>query len=542
MQADIAGAIAPVEEAPLAVSPDGRRVATVVIEGKAQKLSIRDLTTREAKTIAGTEGAGFPFWAPDGHAVGFFSGAKLKIVNADSGAIETVCDAPYGRGGAWSPLGVIVFAPGVTSPLMKVNENGGTAVPLTNATLREGQSHRNPAFLPDGKHFLYCVGNAKRYLTVNEIRSGSIDGGSDRKILDYASNMAYAAGWLLTIRDRNLIAQRFDPDALESRGKPVAIAQNIEWYPARWQGTFAVGAHTLVYKHASQPKLQLLRLDSVDGRAAVVADVGYVTIPAMSPDGRRVVMNRFDVTTRHSDLWIYDLAGGPAARLTFNASGGMGNSAVFSPDGLRIALVAADATGGARLWIQPAGGGTQETVASSDGYNAVADWSRDGKTLLLNPQRSKSGTDIDVIRLDGDRKPMPLVHSAAMEEEGRFSPDGKHIAYQSDESGRSEIYVTNYPGATAKWQVSTNGGIRPFWSSDGRQLFFLTPEKRVVVTTVHSGDSFSADEPRPVEAFGDKIVDFAVARNGRMVALREIDSGQVPLSVVLNWKELLRGK
>jgi Tol biopolymer transport system component len=533
-QMDIAGVIASALDAPLAVSPDGRRVATVVIDGKAEKLSMRDLSTGEARTLVGTDGATFPFWAPDGHAIGFFSGAKLKTVNADTGAIQTICDAPGGRGGTWSPVGVIVFAPNINSPLMSVSENGGTPVRVTTMT-RTQVGHRNPAFLPDGRHFLYCVDSA-------EVHAGSIDGSSDRKVLDYESNVTYVGGWLLTVRDRNLMAQRFDAGALESKGKPVAIAQNIDWYESRSQGTFAAGGDTLVYQHAAQPKRQLLRLDMPDGHTAAVADAGYFSNPALSPDGRRVVVNRFDEATHSSDLWMYDLAGGSATRLTFEARGMMLDSAAFSPDGQRIALATWDG-GASRVWIQPAGGGTRETLVPASGdYNIVEDWSRDGMALLVSPQRSKTGLDLEVMRLDGDRKSTPLVHSSASEQGGRFSPDAKWTAYQSDESGNFEIFVTNYPAATAKWQVSTGGGTRPFWSSDGRQLFFLTPEGRVVATAVHEGDSFHADAPRIVEALGDKIIDFAVAQNGRMVALREIDSGQAPLSVVVNWQELLRGK
>jgi Tol biopolymer transport system component len=541
-QTEIAGAIAPAFDAPLTVSPDGRRVATVVIDGKEQKLSIRDLSTGEARTLAGTEGASFPFWAPDGHAVGFFSGAHLKTVSTDTGAIQVICDSPYGRGGTWSPVGVIVFAPNIASPLMKVSENGGTPVPVTNTTHREGQSHRNPAFLPDGKHFLYCAVHIK-HLANGEVRVGSIDAGADRKLLDYSSNMAYVGGWLLTVRDRNLIAQRFDTGALESKGKPTAIAQNIDWYESRRQGTFAAGGDTLVYRRAAQPKRQLLRLDALDGRTAAFADAGYFSFPALSPDGRHLVVNRFDLATHGSDLWMYDVEGEPATRLTFGAHDTMEDSAVFSPDGKRIAVATYDAKADCRLWIQPTGGGTQQPLANcGNTFHIVEDWSRDGKALLVSPQRRTSGQDIEVMGLEGDRKSTPLVHGDAAESGGRFSPDSKWIAYQSDESGRAEIYVTNYPAATAKWQVSSGGGIRPFWSSDGRQLFFLSPEGRVVATAVHEGDSFSADSPRAVEALGDKIVDFAIAQNGRMVVLREIDSGQAPLSVVVNWRELLRGK
>ena len=542
-QTEISGAIAPATDAPLTVSPDGRWVATAVPEGKTQKLTVRDLSTGTVRTLAGTEGADFPFWAPDGHAIGFFSGAKLKTVNAETSAVQTICDVPFGRGGAWSTQGVIVIAPNIAAPLMKVSENGGMPVAVTGATHRPGRSHRNPTFLPDGKHFLYVSGEAREFLNGSEVRAGSIDGNLDRKIFDYGSNVAYAGGWLLSVRDRNLMAQRFDDASLELKGKPVAIAQNIEWYGPRWQGVFAAGADTLVYQHGAQPRRQLLRLDALDGRATVVGEPGYLGVPALSPDGQRVVMNRLDPATHGSDLWMTDFAGGPGTRMTFDARGTMEDSAVFSPDGQRVAITAMQGKGSYQLWIQPAGGGTRETLVESSGdYIVMEDWSRDGKTLLTSPQRARTGQDLDVIHLDGDRKSTPLLHGDAAEMGGRFSPDSKWIAYQSSESGRFEIYVTNYPAASAKWQVSTGGGTRPFWSADGHQLFFLTVEGRVVTATVHATDTFSADAPHPIEALGDKLVDYAVAANGRMVALREIDSGQAPVSVITHWQELLRGK
>ena len=541
-QTEISGSTASNQDAPVAVSPDGRWVVITVPEGKTVKLSIRDLSTGTVRTAAGSEGAGFPFWAPDGHAVGFFSGSKLKTLNAETGAIQTICDAPYGRGGAWSTQGVIVFAPNIAAPLMKVGENGGTPVALTGANFHPGRTHRNPLFLPDGRHVLYCSGESRDFLTTGEVHAVSIDGGMDRKILDYGSNVAYSGGWLLSVRDRNLMAQHFDGAALELKGKPIAIAQNIEWYAGRWQGSFSAGGETLIYQHASQPRRQLLRLDALNAHTTLVGAPGYLSRPALSPDGQRAVMNHFDAGARNSDVWMDDLAGGAATRLTFDGRGSMDDSAVFSPDGQRLAM-AAWGVGSASLWIQPAGGGTRETLVGGGGYYLVVDdWSRDGKLLLVSPQRPKSGQDLEVIHLDGDRKSTPLPHTDAAEQGGRFSPDGKWIAYQSDESGTFEIYVTNYPAASAKWQVSTGGGTRPFWSADGRQLFFLTPEGHVVATTVHATDTFSAAAPQPVEALGDKLVDYAVAANGRIVALKEIDSGQAPLSVVINWRELLRGR
>ena len=531
-QADLAEETALVLDAPLSVSPDGRRVA-IETPGQTTRLSIRDLTNGEVKRLAGTEGASYLFWAPDGHAVGFFAGGKLKTVNAETGAVQTICDAPYGRGGAWSPLGVIVFAPNIATAIVKVSENGGVPVAVTKLERPGLDTHRNPTFLPDGKHFLYCAAPANASVAVGSLRAGSIDGGFDRQVLDYASSVAFVNGWLLSVRDRNLIAQPFDPNQFAVMGKPVAIAQNIDWYPGRFVGTFAAGAETLVYQHAAQPRRQLLRLDLGDARPVAIGEEAFIANPAVSADGRQAIVDRFDATTNSSDLWRVDLGGGTSARLTFTARGTMEDTALFSPDGERVALTELDAGGSTRSWIQPTGGGTKEGLLpdSDRDFMYLTDWSRDGKTLLFSPQRMETGQDVEILHLDGDRKPVPLVHGPSAESAGRFSPNGKWVAYQSDESGRPEVYVTSYPAATAKWQVSTEGGSSPSWSADGRQLYYLAGD-RVVAAAVHDGASFSAGAARPFDALGDRIV----------VAVREIDAGKPPLTIVRNWQQLLSGK
>jgi Tol biopolymer transport system component len=541
-QADLVVPTAVAYDAPVAVSPDGRRIA-IETPGRTTQLSIRDLAGGETKPLAGTEGASYPFWAPDGHAVGFFAGGKLKTVNADTGAVQTICDAPFGRGGAWSPLGVIVFAPNIADPIVKVGENGGTPVAVTQLEHAGLDTHRNPTFLPDGRHFLYCSAPANANSAPASLRAGAIDGGFDRKILDYASSAAFVDGWLLTVRDRNLIAQRFDPKGLTASGKPVAIAQNIDWYGGRYVGTFAAGASTLVYQHAAQPRRQLLRLDPGEARPTAVGEEAFLANPAVSPDGRRAIVDRFDPTTNSADLWMVDLEGGASTRLTFTARGQMDETALFSPDGERVALTGIDPGGVVRAWIQPAGGGSREKLrpdADMD-FLYLTDWLRDGKTMLVSPQRLQTGSDIEVVHLEGDRKPAPLVHGPADETGARLSPNGKWVAYDSNESGRSEIYVTSYPGATAKWQVSTEGGSSPWWSADGRQLFYLAGD-RVVAAAVRGEGSFSASPARPVEALGDRIQAFAVSRSGRIVALREIDPGRPPLTIVRNWEQLLDGR
>ncbi|MFA6954371.1 MAG: protein kinase [Thermoanaerobaculia bacterium] len=538
-QSDLAGSIAELYDAPIAVSPDGRRVA-LEIPGRASQLSIRDLSNGNVKLLAGTEGASYPFWAPDGHALGFFAGGKLKTVNAETGAIQTICDAPYGRGGTWSANGVIVFAPNIATPIVKVGENGGTPVAVTKPEHPGADTHRNPAFLPDGTHFLYCSAPAFSNAAIGTLKVGSIDGTVDRKVLDYASNAAFVNGWLLTVKDRNLIAQRFDPGKLAVEGKPVAIAQNIDWYPARWTGAFAAGADTLVYHHGAQPKRQFLRLDPGESRPTPIGDTAYLSYPAVSPDGRRVIVDRFDPATISSDLWMVDLAEGGFTRMTFSNRGSMEESALFSPDGERVAMTVVDADGEWRSLIQPAGGGTQEALRAEGDkiYLQLCDWLRDGTSVLVSPQREKSGQDIEIIHLDGDRKSVPVIHGASNEDSASLSPNGKWLAYRSDESGRYEIYVTNYPAATAKWQVSTTGGTNPQWSADGQQLLYLAGD-RVVAAAVREGASFSAESAKPLDALGDHIQSFGVSRSGRIVALREIDPGQPPLTIVRNWTKLL---
>ena len=541
-RADLAEETAAVYDSPLSVSPDGRRIA-IETPGQTTRLAIRDLTSGEVKRLAGTEGASYPFWAPDGHAVGFFAGGKLKTVNAETGAVQTICDAPYGRGGAWSPLGVIVFAPNIATQIVKVGENGGAAVPVTKPERPGLDTHRNPTFLPDGKHFLYCAAPASASVAVGSLRAGSVDGEFDRKVLDYASSLAFVNGWLLTVRDRNLIAQRFDPSRLTVSGKPVAIAQNIDWYSGRYVGTFAVGAETLVYQHAAQPRRQLLRLDPGDVRPVAIGEEAFIANPAVSADGRQAIVDRFDATTNSSDLWRVDLGGGTSARLTFTARGSMEDTALFSPGGDRVALTEVDAGGSTHSWIQPTGGGAKDGLLpdSDKDFLYLSDWSRDGKTLLISPQRMETGQDVEVLHLDGERKSVPLVHGPSAERAGCFSPNGQWVAYLSDESGRPEVYVTSYPAATAKWQVSTGGGSNPSWSADGKQLYYLAGD-RVVAAAVQDGASFSAGTAHPVDALGDRIVDFRVARSGRIVALREIDAGKPPLTVVRNWQQLLSGK
>ena len=551
LQTEIALPLDNVVNAPIAVSPDGLRLAAVLTEAKSANplpsanegagiLAIRDLAGNQTRTLPGTEGATYPFWAPDGNSVAFFAGGKLKTVNVASGTIEELCDAPNGRGGSWSPQGTIVFVPNVYSPLMRIPDTGGTPAPAVKVPPSVTRPlHRNPHFFPDGRRFFYTSGSQST-LGRSVLMAGSVDGTLERKILDYGSNVALIGDWLITAREPNLIAQRFDSDKLELVGKPVPIARNVDWYWARFQGLFAASGSTLVYRRPPVPVMHFLRLDPGDGRPVEIREPGVYNAPRLAPGGRSLIVNRFDATTRKSDPWMFDFDGGSWSRITFTAEAAGDDSAAFAPDGRRVAIASSRnvRTRMRELWIQSLDGSSHQAITAGPDYIVVSDWSRDGRNLIVSTQRRASGFDIEAVDVNRRVPFVPVVHTAANEINGRLSPDGRWLVYESDESSRAEIYVTNYPAATAKWQVSTEGGRMPYWSADGRSILFLHHD-RIVVAPVRAGEMFAVDVPRPLAVMGDRIAGFSVSSNGTIAALRLIDAGQSPLNVVVNWQKLL---
>ena len=538
-----------VVNAPVAVSPDGLHLAAVLTEAKSANplpsanegqsiLAIRDLGGDQLRSLPGTEGASYPFWAPDGSSVGFFAAGKLKTVNIGSGAIDELCDAPNGRGGSWSSRGVIVFTPNIYAPLMRVPDSGGTPTPAV--TVPPGVAkplYRNPHFFPDGARFFYTLGDQST-LGKAVLKVGSLDGDVDRKILDYGSNVALIDDWLITARVPNLIAQRFDSDEMQLIGKPVPIGRNVDWYWARFQGLFAVGGSTLVYRRPPTPVMHFLRLDPGNDRPNEIREAGTYNAPHLSPDGRSIIVNRFDASTRRSDPWLFDFDSGTWSRITFTAEAAGDDSAVFAPDGERIAIASSRnaRTGMRELWTQPVGGAARQSLAAGADYIVATDWSRDEKSLVVSTQRSATGFDIEIVDAARGGAFVPVVRSNANEINGRLSPDGKWLAYESDDGGRAEIYVTNFPAATARWQVSTEGGRTPYWNADGKAILFLHQD-RIMTAPVRAGSLFAVDIPRELEQMGDRIAGFSVASNGTIVALRLIEEGKPPLSVVVNWQK-----
>ena len=516
------------------LSPDAHRVVVVLGREGASALWVRDLSSGVSKTLAGTEGAMFPFWSPDSQSIGFFAGSKLKTTNINTNTVQTLCDAPSGRGGTWSREGVIVFAPNIATPLYKVAETGGTPLAVTKP--EPGWTNRVPYFLPDGKRFLYCVQQIRASsfrANAAQLWVGSVDGNLSKKVFDFAADVAYEDGWLFFVRDGNLLAQRFDPETLSVSGAPHPVADNIDWYGPRFIGNFSVAKDMLLYRRTTRPRAKVAWLER-DGRLTQLGDAGYYARVRVAPNGRRAVVERYDTPNGTVDLALIDLATGAATRSSFVNV--INVDAVFSPDGSRIA---AASFGGGRneSWIQPAAGGSIEQIWSGTESVEVTDWSRDGKTIVLALQYADTGLDVCYLRLDGDRKLACILHSDAQETDGVLSPDGRWLAYVSDRTGRRVVYVTRFPSAAGTWQVSPSEAGHPHWSADGKLLYF-SGDGKVYAAAVRTGDSFESEAPKEIAAVPEDEWD--VTADGRLLTLHNVDRSAPPLNVVLNWPELLR--
>jgi Tol biopolymer transport system component len=537
----------------LAVSPDGRRLAFVGQDGNRSQIWIRSLDTLAPQPIAGTEGAASPFWSPDSKSIAFFAGGKLRRIEIAGGPPMTLCDAAPGLSGSWGRDGVIVFSPAPGTALKKVPASGGVSSDAT--TLEGGETgHARPWFLPDGRHFVYCVLQSANQGTIFVT---SLDSTERTPLVDSDStNTVYSRGHLLFLRERSLMAQPFDVDELKIAGDPVPVAEQIQTSGVVPSGLFSASeSGVLVYQTgqvASTPSLTWVdrsgRLLAALGPPMPFADV------SLSPDGRKAAVSRYG-GGQPGDIWIVDLErGGLAGRLTFEGTNDV--APIWSPDGTRVAYSARPNTlNAAVLYQKPASGAAAQEKLFDDGANKFpTSWSADGRFILytaLDPGRPASA--VWILPTFGDRKPFPLNDTSLfLEQSGQFSPDGRWIAYQSAESGRAEIYVTAFRdsgGASGgKWQVSTSGGTYPRWGLDGRELFYVTPspEASLMVASVRSdGIEFRVGEVKrlfPIRLGGVRSA-YAVAPDGKRFLVNVVQTPEAkpePITVVMNWTADLR--
>ena len=519
------------EHGSFAISPDGTRLAFVAVgPDGARKLWIRTLSASDALQLSGTEGAVFPFWAPDNRRIGFFAGGKLSTVDVQSAAVRTLADAPVGRcGGTWNRDGAIVFAPSIAGPLYRISDSGGVPAPVTS-----GNQHQCwPSFLPDGKHFVYSVD----WSTPDDpqghgIYVGSLDGGP-RKLIsqELAGNVVFAAGHLLYGREHSLRAQRFDPARLQFTGTFVSIAeQKVEDDPGRFaHSEFSVSQNgMLIFQSLADATSRLTWFDSHGKELNQIPELGYRD-PRLSPDGRLLAVSSEDTQNGKTFVRVYDLARGIATRLT---DGGAEESPVWSREGKTITFATFDGKSRYLKDVPTDGSGPPRTLVKS-GIMRQLDWSPDGHLAFSD---FSSGYPIVKVYSPADDK----VVTFAVGAEARFSPDGKWIAY----TGHEFLCVQPFPGSGGRIAISRGFGAQPTWAHDGRQIFYIAPDRKLMAVTFNPRDG-SAGAPR--ELFQTRIIapnfastQYDVSADGRFLINSVPANYSTPLTLLTGWTAQLQ--
>src|SRR5262249_41342559 len=532
-----------------ALSPDGRYlVVSMESAGNKRNLWLRRMDSVAFQVLAGTEEASLPFWSPDSRSIGFFAQEKLRRISITGGSPQTLCDVPNPNGGTWNREGVILFAATGQRGLARVSASGGVASEVTTPDRgRMEHFHSFPQFLPDGRHFLFFSLSEKR--EARGIFVASLGSEERRQILQTDSRAIYTPpGFLLFLRQGTLMAQRFDPDRLRLTGEPVRVADAVAYNPFNSRTTITASDNGILAYRAGPgsgvPTSELAWFDRQGKRIGTAVGRGFYVRPRLSPEGQRIVVEKLDLQESFRDLWLVDVARSTVSRLTFGPSSQ--SNAVWSPDGTRVVFVS-DRDNAYGLYEKlSSGAGDERLLRRSGSPMAPTDWSADGRFIAYTEVDAKTKEDLWVLPVFGDRKPMPLLRTPFIEGQGRFSPDGKWIAYASDESGRREIYVQSFPPSGAKWQISTDGGSFPEWRGDGRELFYFGPDQKLMSVEIGTGSTLSAGKPQALfgaRYFRIPISPYTVSSDGRkflIVSPTEDESNSAPLTVVLNWTAELK--
>ncbi|PYQ35283.1 MAG: hypothetical protein DMF55_07720 [Acidobacteria bacterium] len=534
-----------IDAGPVEISPDGERIVFTARKGESPNLLwVRKLSESSAHPLAGTEGAQRPFWSPDGRHIGFFADRFFKKIDVEGGPVFTLAPGTESRGGTWNRDGVILFTPSASGPVYRVSADGGK---VTEATVYGSMdsTHRYPHFLPDGRHFLYLVrhGGAGRGRDP-EVRVGSLDSKDSKLVLNVASNVVYASGHLLYVREGALVAQEFDPERLTVKGEPVTLVPDVLMDERFSRGVFSVSSNgVLVYQTGKGQTLSALRW--LDRNGAVLETVGEPALffnggdPEISPDGRRATASIVDLRTGQTDIWMIELATGTRRR--FTTGPGSKEWCVWSPDGGRVAHSVSNPRGpGYDIVLKPIDGSEPEVMLASDPveFQAPLGFSPDGNFFLYS-KRKNDRDDLWILPLTGDRKPRPFLATPALERIGQFSPNGRYVAYQSDETGRFEIYVATFPGPGSRWPISQNGGVEPRWSRDGTELFYFSPDNRLMAARVKTdGATFDVGVIQPL--FQARILGltyrYSVANDGkRFLVVAGLPQDLSPITILTNW-------
>jgi Tol biopolymer transport system component/predicted Ser/Thr protein kinase len=531
----------------VALSPDGTRLAYVARQGGTQQLYLRAMDNLEAKPIPDTEGAINPFFSPDGQWLGFFAGGKLKKVSVSGGAAVTLGEASGPRGASWGSQGMIAFAPTFNAVLQQVPGAGGVRQPLTR--FEKGDvSHRWPEFLPGNKAMLFAASAATANWINAQVAVQSVGTGKRRNLIQGGTQPRFtSSGHLVFAQGGSLMAVPFDPQQLTASGAAVPVVEGVLQSPstgAAQYGFSATGSLVYVSGGLQASQRRLVWVDRKGVEQALPASAHAYRYPRLSPDGRRVAVM---IEESESQIWLFDLARETLTRLTFQGS--INQLGAWMPDGKRITFQS-NKEGPANIFWQLAdGSGGLERLTTGESIQTPNSSSPDGQLLAFIEVDPTTGFDILVLRM-GDRKAQPFLRTQFNESAPRFSPDGRWLAYISDESGRSETYVQPYPGPGSKWQISTEGGTEPVWNPNGRELFYRSGDKMIAVE-ITTQPGFSAGKPKVL--FEGQYVptpssfpNYDVSPDGqRFLMLKPSEQAQAAptqINVVLNWFEELKQK
>jgi serine/threonine protein kinase len=544
------------ETSHLAISGDGRMLAFVSPDqtSGANMLGVQRIGSSAVTILPGTEGASYPFWSPDDGYVAFFADGKLKKIATSGGVPQVLASATSGRGGSWGRSGVIVFAPQASGWLWKVNADGSGLAPLTDKIFvaTKEASHRWPVFLPDGNHFLFLAGSFTNSGPDDGLYLSSLAGKEKSLLVSTHSNPGYANGYLFYLDEKkSLRAVSMDASKGNTSGEPQIVADQVGYQPSTYWGAFSVAENgTVVYNPTIGAGLSVLTwYDRAGKELGHVGDIGVLSNPSLSPDDGRVAADVADAKANGVDIWISDLKHGTSSRFTFDPA--EDSASIWSHDGAWVAFRSTQNTY-TRIYLKQAQGmlpakSIFDIGASGSGGNGTDDivpnsWSLDDREILCTLQPAAGGSSLVLIPASGG-KIVPFLAAKADATNGQISPDGKWVAYASNESGDWEIYVTTFPTAIGKWQVSRGGGIEPRWRGDGKEIFYIGAGATLAAVPVSTEGTFSTGNPTPLfhsqfraQVSSTDLFTYDVTKDGRRFLVNRYAKPQqvVPLRIVLN--------
>jgi len=507
------------------------------------QLYLRALDTLSSQPLPGTESAVFPFWSPDSHSIAFFTNEKLKRIDLGGNAPITICDSVLGRGGSWGPDGTIIAAMSYNAGISRVPATGGVPTLITAVDNLKYSSHRWPWFLPDGKHFLYLAINHNAPASPDTgVFVASVDGKENRLLFHNLSSAIYASGHLLFQRENSLLAQGFDPSAAKFIGEPETMSENVQYDAGLWRANLSTSTDgSLLYASGATSGIETLTWFDRTGKiVGTVGEQGSFYDIDLSPDEKKLAVS--EANTANATIWILDLESKLKTRLTF--SPGTHRSPVWSPDGKEIAFTSNQQTEISVKTI--AGTEPERTLVSSPTplFQGISGWSPDGRYLMFEEGPGVFG-QLWVVPMFGGQKPFPYTKASNQERDGSFSPDGRWVAYMSNETGRPEIFVAPFPWTGAKWQVSNGGGADARWRADGKELYYFDFTGIAAVEVDGTGSEFKVGGSKPLFHLAARGLtrEYSPTHDGqRFIAIAPSEGASQSLTLVQNWPTELKRK